>query len=146
MSRIYDYGSFSNNKSSFSDTRNKFGSSISLIDIDITGKPKEFIDINDVKVFLEYSTSIRSNKRGLEGVDFMIDSIELVMKVETANGNEDEIDFDLIPGKTIDYGQVKYTVNDFPIPSYPENIEINMNGFTDPSKFDVMVYFGTNHA
>jgi hypothetical protein len=21
-----------------------------------------------------------------------------------------------------------------------------MNGFTDPSKFDVMVYFGTNHA
>jgi hypothetical protein len=60
--------------------------------------------------------------------------------------SEDEIDFDLIPGKTIDYGQVKYMVNDFPIPSYPERIEINMNGFTDPTRFDVMVYFGTNYS
>jgi hypothetical protein len=146
MTRIYDYGSFSNNKSSFSDSKNKFGSEISFIDIDIIGKPKEFIDISDAKVFLEYSTNIRSNKRGLEGVDFMIDSIELILKVETPKGIEEEIDFDLIPGKTIDYGQVKYTVNDFPIPSYPSSIEINMNGFTDPSKFDVMVYFGTNYS
>jgi len=146
MPRIYDYGSFSNNKSKFSDTQNKFGCEMSFVDIDITGKPKEFRDIMDVKVFIEYSTELLSNKRGLEGVNFSVDSIELVMKVETSIGKEDEIDFDLIPGKTIDYGQVKYAVNEFPIPSYPERIEINMNGFTDPTRFDVMVYFGTNYS
>jgi hypothetical protein len=145
MPRIYDYGSFSNNKSQFSDTRNKFGKEISFVDIDIEGKPKDFRDINDVKVFVEYSTNIISNKEGIERIDFSVDSIELVMKVETVKG-EDEIDFDLVPGKTIDYGQVKYTINDFPLPSYPERVEINMNGFTDPTRFDVMIYFGTNYS
>lgn len=146
MPRIYDYGSFSDNKSKFSDTRNKFGYEMSFVDVDITGKPKEFRDITDSKVFIEYSTEILSNKKGIEGINFSVDSIELVMSIETSTGKEDEIDFDLIPGKTIDYGQVKYTVNEFPIPSYPERIEINMNGFTDPTRFDVMVYFGTNYS
>jgi len=63
MSRIYDYGSFSSNKSKFSDTRNKFGYEMSLVDIDIIGKPKEFRDITEAKVFIEYSTEILSNKR-----------------------------------------------------------------------------------
>ena len=144
MPKIYDYGSFSDNKSKFSDTRNKFGCEMSFVDIDITGKPKEFRDINDVKVFIEYSTEILSNKRGIEGINFSVNSIELIMDIETSLGKQDEIDFDLIPGKTIDYGQVKYSVNDFVIPSYPTNIQINMNGFTDPARFDVMVYFGTN--
>jgi hypothetical protein len=144
MPRVYDYGSFSDNKSKFSDTRNKFGYDMSFVDIDISGKPKEFRDINEAKVFIEYSTDIVSNKKGIEGINFSVNSIELVMNIETSTGKEDEIDFDLIPGKTIDYGQVKHTVNDFPIPSYPERIEINMNGFTDPSRFDIMVYFGTN--
>ena len=89
MSRIYDYGSFSNNKSKFSDTQNKFGFEMSFVDIDITGKPKEFRDIMDVKVYIEYSTEVLSNKRGLEGVNFSVDSIELVMKVETSTGKED---------------------------------------------------------
>jgi len=145
MTRIYDYGSFSNNKSKFSDIRNKFGKEISFVDIDIEGRPKEFRDISDVKVFVEYSANIISNKEGIERIDFSIDSIELVMKVETIKG-QDEIDFDLVPGKTIDYGQVKYTVNDFPLPTYPERMEINMNGFADPTRFDVMVYFGTNYS
>jgi hypothetical protein len=145
MPRIYDYGSFSSNNSKFSDARNKFGKEISFVDIDIEGKPKEFRDINDVKVFVEYSTNIVSNKEGIERIDFSVDSIELVMKVETLKG-EDEIDFDLVPGKTIDYGQIKYTINDFPLPSYPERVEINMNGFMDPTRFDVMVYFGTNYS
>lgn len=145
MSRIYDYGSFSSNKSKFSDSRNKFGFEMSLVDIDIIGRPKEFKDIEDVKVFIDYSTEVISNKRGLEGVNFSIDCIELVMTIENTSGKKEEIDFDLIPGKTIDYGQVKHYTNDFPIPSYPERIEINMNGFTDPRRFDVIVYFGTNY-
>ena len=144
MPRIYDYGSFSSQKSSFSDSRNNFGTEISFVDIDITGKPKEFREILDCRVFVEYSTNIRSNKRGLEGIDFSVESIELVMNVENSIGKEEEIDFDLVPGKTIDYGQVKHRVNDFSIPSYPEKIEINMNGFTDPRRFDVMIYFGQN--
>ncbi len=98
----------------------------------------------DVKVFIEYSTNVVSNKRGLERVDFSVDCIELIMDIENSVGKNEEIDFDLIPGKTIDYGQVKYTINEFPIPSYPQRIEINMNGFTDPTRFDVMVYFGNN--
>jgi hypothetical protein len=144
MSRIYDYGAFSNNKSKFSDSGNKFGYEMSFVDIDISGKPKEFRDIIDVKVFIEYSTNVVSNKRGLERVDFSVDCIELIMDIENSVGKNEEIDFDLIPGKTIDYGQVKYTINEFPIPSYPQRIEINMNGFTDPTRFDVMVYFGNN--
>jgi hypothetical protein len=54
MPRIYDYGSFSSKKSSFSDSKNSFGSEISFVDIDITGKPKEFRDILDCKIFVEY--------------------------------------------------------------------------------------------
>lgn len=144
MPRIYDYGSFSSKKSSFSDTRNKFGYEVPFVDIDIIGKPKEYKEVLDSKVFIEYSTNIRSNKKGLEGIDFSIESIELIMNVETNSGSSEEIDFDLVPGKTIDYGQVNYRVNEFPIPSYPERVEINMNGFTDPTRFDVLVYFGTN--
>lgn len=144
MPRIYDYGSFSSKKSSFSDSRNKFGYEVPFIDVDVTGRPKEYRDIKDLKVFIEYSTNIRSNKMGLEGVDFSIESIELVMDVETSSGSSEEIDFDLIPGKTIDYGQVNHRINDLPIPSYPQKVEINMNGFTDPRRFDVMVYFGRN--
>jgi hypothetical protein len=60
------------------------------------------------------------------------------------NDSSKEFDIDLIPGKTIDYSQIKAEREEVIIPTYPSRIEINMNKSTEPRNFDVTVYFGTD--
>jgi hypothetical protein len=145
MSRIYDYASFSENsnrRGNHSDY--SFGIDMKYVDIDLFNRPEEYADVSDAKVFIEYSVDLSLKKGGIDGMTFSINSIELEFEVDDYPNVSKEFDIDLIPGKTVDYGQIKTEIRESPIPTYPDKIEINMNKSTDPKNFDITVYFGND--
>ena len=142
MSRIYDYGSFSASKTGANRNEYTFGIPLKYIEIDIHGRPEEYQEISDIKAFVDYSVKLDVKKEGIAGLDFTINSIELEFSVDDYPNPTKDFDLDLIPGRTIDIGQLHIGSTEFKIPTYPSKLDINMNGFTDPKKFDVTVYFG----
>lgn len=147
MARIYDYNSFQDGNKGSNPNDFKFGAEIKYINIDIHSRPEEYEDITDAKVYVEYSTRFIFKKAGIEDIIFNVDSVELEFQVDDYPNDEvKEFDIDLIPGKTIDYSQLKAETDDIIIPTYPERIEINMNKSTEPRNFEVTVYFGSSHS
>lgn len=144
MSRIYDYGAFTHAKKEAPRGEYKFGTTIKYIDIDIHNRPKEYENIEDSKAFVEYSVNLDIRKNGIENIDFSIGGIELEFTTDDHPNPVKEFDVDLIPGRTIDIGQMHVEHKEHKIPTYPSKLEINMNGSTDPKKFDVTVYFGSD--
>jgi hypothetical protein len=114
------------------------------VDIDLFDRPEEWADLDDCKAFIEYSIDINVKKSGIEGLTFRINSVELEFTVDDYPNSSKEFDFDLIPGKTIDYSQLNENPLDYVIPSYPSNLEINMNKSQEPSKWKIKVNFGTD--
>ncbi len=146
MARIYDYNSFQDGNKGANANEFKFGTEIKYIDIDIHNKPEEYEDIIDAKVYVEYSTRFIFKKAGIDDIIFSVDSVELEFTVEDyPNDEPKEFDIDLIPGKTIDYSQLKSESEERIIPTYPDRIEINMNKSTEPRNFEVTVYFGSSY-
>jgi len=145
MARIYDYNSFQDGNKGANPNDFKFGDEIKYINIDIYNKPEEYEDITDAKVYVEYSTRFIFKKSGIDDIIFSIDSVELEFQVDDyPNDEPKEFDIELIPGKTIDYSQLKAEKEEIIIPSYPDRIEINMNKSTEPRNFQVTVYFGSS--
>lgn len=145
MSRIYDYNAFSSsNKSGQQRGDYNFGAELKYIDIDIHNRPEEYAELEDAKAFIEYSVNIGIKKEGIASLDFTINSVELEFTVSDYPNPVKEFDIDLIPGKTIDIGQVLEERESSLIPTYPTKLNIDMNGSTDPKKFNVTVYFGTD--
>lgn len=145
MARIYDYNSFQDGNKGANPNDFKFGDEIKYINIDIYNKPEEYEDITDAKVYVEYSTRFIFKKSGIDDIIFSIDSVELEFQVDDyPNDEPKEFDIELIPGKTIDYSQLKAEKEEIIIPSYPDRIEINMNKSTEPRNFEVTVYFGSS--
>lgn len=145
MARIYDYNSFQDGNKGANPNDFKFGDEIKYINIDIYNKPEEYEDITDAKVYVEYSTRFIFKKSGIDDIIFSIDSVELEFQVDDyPNDEPKEFDIELIPGKTIDYSQLKAEREEIIIPSYPDRIEINMNKSTEPRNFQVTVYFGSS--
>lgn len=144
MPRIYDYGTFSSAKNQSLGGNYNFGMKMDYVDIDIHNRPDEYDDINEASAFIEYSVSLGIRKNGISDINFGINSVELEFKTEDYPNPPKEFDIDLIPGKTIDIGQVQADVEDYKIPTYPSGLVINMNKSTDPKKFDVTVKFGTS--
>lgn len=144
MARIYDYNSFQDGNKGANPNDFKFGGEIKYIDIDIHNTPEEYEDITDAKVYVEYSTRLILKKGGIDDIIFSVDSVELEFQVDDyPNGEPKEFDIDLIPGKTIDYSQLRAEKGEVIIPSYPDRIKINMNKSTEPRNFEVTVYFGS---
>ncbi len=145
MARIYDYNSFQDGNKGANQNDFKFGDEIKYINIDIHNTPEEYDDITNAKVYVEYSVRFIFKKGGIEDLIFSVDSVELEFEVDDyPNDYPKEFDIELIPGKTIDYSQLKAEQGEVIIPTYPERIEINMNKSTEPRNFDVTVYFGTD--
>ena len=145
MSRIYDYTAFSSKaKKGSSQGDYSFGVELKYIDIDIFDRPEEYADLDDAKVFLEYSIDVIVKKAGIDSFVFTVNSIELEFSVDDYPNDTREFDMDLIPGKTISYDQIKIEELDSVIPSYPSKLEINMNKSTDPKKYEITVYFGND--
>lgn len=145
MARIYDYNSFQDGNKGANPNDFKFGDEIKYINIDIHNRPEEYEDITDAKAYVEYSTRFIFKKGGIDDIIFSVDSVELEFEVDDyPNDESKEFDIDLIPGKTIDYSQLKAEREEVIIPSYPDRIEINMNKSTEPRNFEVTVYFGSS--
>jgi hypothetical protein len=144
MGRVYDYNQFSFSKTGANRGDYSFGHELKYIDIDIHNRPEEYENISDSKAFINYSVSLEVRKTGIESIFFNVDSVELEFSVDDYPNPGKDFDIDLIPGKTIDIGQVAADVDDCQIPTYPTELLINMNGSTDPKKFNVTVKFGTS--
>jgi hypothetical protein len=142
MALIYDYSAFSNQKKVANSNQYTFGVKMEATDIDIHNRPEEFENITDRKAFVDYSVNIDVSKSGIEGISFVINSIEIELEVDDYPNDTKEIDFDIIPGKTLDFNQVSAIAKDNVIPSYPSGLEIDMGKSTDTREYKVTVYFG----
>ena len=142
MAKIYDYAAFSGSSKGSKYNDYSFGIDLKYIDIDIYERPEEYSDISDAKVFIDYSVDIMVNKAGIEGMNFSVSSVELEFEVDDYPNENKEFDIDLIPGKTIDFSQLKIETKENLLPSYPTNISINMGKSTDPKNFEITVEFG----
>jgi hypothetical protein len=141
MSRIYDYNQFSSKKSRIGGDFT-FGQELLYTEIDIFNRPEEWSDLDDKKAFVEYSVDVEVRKSGIEGLQFRINLIELEFSVDDDPNPHKEFDFDLLPGKNVDFSQLEADTKDFIIPSYPSNLEIDMNKSTEPVKWKIKVSFG----
>lgn len=142
MNKIYDYAAFSSNSKGSKSNDYSFGLDLKYIDIDIYERPEEYSNIVDAKVFIDYSVDLIVNKAGIEGMNFNVSSVELEFEVDDYPNENKEFDIDLIPGKTIDFSQLKIETKENLLPSYPKNISINMRKSTDPKNFEITVEFG----
>jgi len=142
MGQIYDYSAFSNQKKVSNSNQYTFGIKMEAVDIDIHNRPDDFENIADRKAFIDYSVNIDVSKGGIEGISFVVNSIEVEIEVDDYPNDTKEIDFDIIPGKTLDYNQVSAVAKDNVIPSYPTGLEIDMCKSTDTREYKVTVYFG----
>lgn len=146
MGRIYDYSAYSASKKGGSRGDYSFGMEMKYMEIDIHNRPEEYSDIDDSKAFIEYSLDLIIKKAGIDDFIFNVDSIELEFSVDDYPNGTKEFDIDLIPGKTIDYGQITVEKLDSVIPTYPNNLSIDMNKSTDPKNFKITVSFGNDHV
>jgi hypothetical protein len=145
MARIYDYNAFSDNRSGGGNNDYSFGCEMKYVDIDIFGRPEEYENLSDAKAFIEYSVDLIIKRAGIDSLIFKVNSIEFEFEIDDYPNGTKEFDIDLIPGKTIDFSQIKTETQDNSIPTYPDKLEINMNKSTDPKNFDISVYFGNDN-
>jgi hypothetical protein len=145
MGRIYDYSAFSSSKKGSSRGDYSFGMELKYIEIDLFNRPEEYSDLDDAKAFIEYSVDLIVKKAGIDDFIFNIDVIELEFSVDDYPNEPKQFDIDLIPGKTVDYSQLNVEKLSSVIPTYPQNLSIDMNKSTDPSKFKITVSFGNDY-
>ena len=146
MGRIYDYSAFSSSKKGSSRGDYSFGTELKYIEIDLFNRPEEYSDIDDSKAFIEYSIDLIIKKAGIDDFLFNIDLIELEFSVDDYPNEPKQFDIDLIPGKTIDYSQLNVEKLASVIPTYPNNLSIDMNKSTDPKNFKITVSFGNDNV
>jgi len=146
VGRIYDYSAFSSSKKGASRGDYSFGMELKYIEIDLFNRPEEYTDIDDSKAFIEYSIDLIIKKAGIDDFLFNIDLIELEFSVDDYPNEPKQFDIDLIPGKTIDYSQLNVEKLASVIPTYPNNLSIDMNKSTDPKNFKITVSFGNDNV
>ena len=146
MGRIYDYSAFSSSKKGSSRGDYSFGMELKYIEIDLFNRPEEYSDIEESKAFIEYSIDLIVKKAGIDDFMFNVDLIELEFSVDDYPNEPKQFDIDLIPGKTIDYSQLNVEKLASVIPTYPNNLSIDMNKSTDPKNFKITVSFGNDNV
>jgi len=145
VGRIYDYSAYSASKKGGSRGDYSFGVELKYMEIDLFNRPEEYSEISDIKAFIEYSVDLVVKKAGIDDFVFSVDAIELEFKVDDYPNEDKEFDIDLIPGKTIDYSQLNSEKLSSIVPTYPNNLSIDMNKSTDPKNFKITVSFGNDY-
>lgn len=145
MSRIYDYNQFSTKKNRIGGDYT-FGIDLTSVNIDLYNRPDEWSDLDDYKAFIDYSVDIEVRKTGIEGLMFRVNGIELEFSVDDYPNSSKEFDFDLSPGKNIDFSQLTAEPMSSIIPTYPSNLSIDMNKSTEPIKWKITVSFGNDRS
>ena len=146
VGKIYDYSAFSSSKKGSSRGDYSFGAELKYIEIDLFNRPDEYSEIDDIKAFIEYSIDLIVKKSGIEDFVFNVGLIELEFSVDDYPNGSKQFDIDLIPGKTIDYSQLNIEKLSSVIPTYPNNLIIDMNKSTNPRNFKITVSFGNDNA
>ncbi len=144
MPRIQDYSMFANQKKKVISTDYSFNAELDYIDVNITGRPAEISDVDDVKCEIEYEAAIERKKGGIEDIQFKINLIELVVKVDDYPNENKEFEFDIVPGENIDFNSVQAKKMERIIPSHPSQIYIDMRKSMNVADFKIDVYFGSD--
>lgn len=144
MPRVYDYNSFSANKNKSVITEFSFSAELDFLEVEIIGRPSEISDIDSKKCEIEYSLNLERQKNGLSGINFVINEIELELKVDDYPNDALEFEFDIVPGQNIEYNSVIVRKLEKLIPSSPSRVRIDMKKSMNVKDFKVEVYFGSD--
>jgi hypothetical protein len=147
MGKIYDYNSYSYSRGKGSSPDQFFEYNFSETEMDFHNMPFDSRYLQNTSAYLKYSVSFSTSKSGITGINFTILEIEISNNCDEIEGEvpiECQFDYDIIPGKTIDIGQIRAEIKSCPIPTDPCKITIDMNNSTDVRKFNVQVEFGVD--
>ena len=143
-SRIQDYGAFNVQKKKLVSSEYSFTSEIGFLDINITNRPPELSDIDDIRCEVEYDASIDRKKSGIEDIRFNVKLIELEIKVDDYPNEPKEFEFDVFTGGNIDQNSVIIKKMEKLIPTSPTMLNIDMRKSMNVSDFKIEVYFGND--
>jgi hypothetical protein len=143
MARIYDYNQFSyEGPKKLSRGEYPFICSLGFIDITFENLPDEIGEISDASAVVNYSVYVKADKTGINDLDFSVDMIELVMKIDKYPTGTEEVDFDIAPDKNIENLRILSVKPDKLIPTAPTKIVFNFNKSMNVSNFNVEITFG----
>ena len=142
MARIEDYNSYISGKDRNFSNENYFVADMKYTDILIKGNPPELMDVDDSKCEIEYEAIVSRNKRGIDGIEFRVLKIELEINVDDYPNEPKTFEFEIEPGINIDPALVIADPMDYIIPTYPQQIIIDMRKSMDVKDFKVIVEFG----
>jgi hypothetical protein len=143
MARIYDYNQFSyEGPKKLSRGEYPFICSLGFIDITFENLPDEIGEISDASAVVNYSVYVKADKTGINDLDFTVDMIELVMKIDKYPTGTEEVDFDIAPNKNIENLRILSVKPDKLIPTAPTKIVFNFNKSMNVSNFNVEITFG----
>ena len=142
MARIDDYNSYISGKDRNFSNENYFVADMKYPDILIKGNPPELMDVDDSKCEIEYEAIVSRNKRGIDGIEFRVLKIELEINVDDYPNEPKTFEFEIEPGINIDPALVIADPMDYIIPTYPQQIIIDMRKSMDVKDFKVIVEFG----
>lgn len=143
---VYDYEKFysQNKKDQNFDTKLKFNAILENFEINTFNRPKEFKEIKDIKCDIEYRADIISSTGGITSINFIVDSIEISIKIDDYPKRDIEYEFDLIPNNNINTHNIITLKGNELLPSDPSNIEIDFNNSTNLKDFEIRITFGND--
>lgn len=103
---------------------------------------EDFIEVEDhylTEVHLEYQMTPVKDSAGISDINFQLKRVKIVGEYEVWNDKTDEtdsVDFQIIDDGPFDE---RVTFNTSGLPIYPENVEIDMDGSMDHTKFKYLI-------
>lgn len=144
MPRIDDYISFSSSKKNNVSSEFAFSKELGMLDVQIVNRPPEISDVDALELEIEYKVSIARRKDGIQDLDFMVDSLELEIKVDDYPREEKEFEFDIVPDVNIAIPSVVIQKGSRLVPTDPTFARIDMRKSMNPKDFRIQILFGSN--
>ena len=142
MPRIDDYNTYISGKDKNFTNEHYFVCDLNYTDIIFRNNAPEMLDVDDSKCEIEYQAVVSRNKRGIDGINFQIQKIELEVKVDDYPNEPKTFEFEIEPGVNIDPSLVVVETLDYIIPTYPKEMVIDMRKSMEVKDFRVTVEFG----
>jgi hypothetical protein len=144
MARIQDYNSYSVSKNKNFSSDHTFFCDLSFLDVELSNRPPELTDVDDLKCEIEYQVSIQRSKEGIQDLSFKISNIEIEIYCDQHPEPPKEFEFDIVPGENIDPSLILCKKGERIIPSNPVSVSIDMKRSMNPKDFYIVVFFGEN--
>jgi hypothetical protein len=144
MPRIDDYISFSSSKKNKVTSEYHFTSELGFLDVEVINRPPEITDVDSLEFEIEYKVSIERQKGGIQDLNFLVDNIELEIKVDDYPNDQKEFEFDIVPDANIPVSSVVVQKGSKLIPCDPTFARIDMRKSMNPKDFRIQILFGSN--